>query len=56
MMKRFIDKRPLPGAGSGTFKTGSDPSNEQGFRTILVTNETHPYVGNSQIDHLWRLL
>jgi predicted dehydrogenase len=112
MMKTFVTKRPLPGAGAGTFKSGStaaemgdvtvddaafmvvefengalgsfeasrfangrknfnyfeiygsrgslafdlermnelqyldatDPSDEQGFRTILVTNATHPYV------------
>jgi predicted dehydrogenase len=113
MLKRFIDKRPLPGMGAGTFKAGvsgtqmgdvtvedaafmladfengalgafeasrfangrknfncfeiygsrgslafdmqrmnelqfmdgTDPSDEQGFRTILVTNPTHPYTG-----------
>jgi predicted dehydrogenase len=113
MIKRFIDKRPLPGAGSGTFKSGAvskemgevtvedaafmlaefengalgsfessrlangrknfnsfeiygskgsltfdlqrmnelqfldgtDPGDEQGFRSILVTNDTHPYTG-----------
>lgn len=113
MLKRFIEKRPLPGAGAGTFKSGSsgsemgevtvedasfmvaefengalgsfeasrfangrknynnfeiygsrgslafnlermnelqflnlsDPADEQGFRTILVTNASHPYVG-----------
>jgi predicted dehydrogenase len=113
MSKRFIEKRPLPGANSGTFSAGSvskemgqvtvedalfmlaefdngalgsfetsrmangrknynsfeiygskgsltfnmermneleyldgsDPMDEQGFRTILVTNSTHPYVG-----------
>lgn len=113
MMKRFIEKRPLPGVGAGTFKAGgvgsemgpvtvedaafmladfengalgafeasrfakgrknfnsfeiygskaslafdvqrmnelqfmdgTDPSDEQGFRTILVTNDTHPYAG-----------
>lgn len=112
MMKRFVEKRPLPGSGAGTFKSGStgtemgevtvddaafmvaefengalgsfeasrfangrknynyfeiygskgslafdlermnelqyldmgNPSDEQGFRTILVTNATHPYV------------
>jgi predicted dehydrogenase len=111
-MKRFIEKRPLPGAGAGTFQAGAvgsemgqvtvedaafmladfengalgtfeatrfangrknfnsfeiygskgallfdmqrmnelqfldatDPSDEQGFRDILVTNSTHPYV------------
>jgi predicted dehydrogenase len=113
MMARFVDRRPLPGAGAGTFKAGSagsgmgdvtvedasfmvtdfengalgafessrfangrknfntfeiygskgslgfdmqrmnelqfmdgsDPADDQGFRTILVTNDTHPYVG-----------
>ncbi len=113
MMKRFIERRPLPGADSGTFQAGSvstetgdvtvedasfmlaefekgalgsfdtsrlangrknfnsfevygskgslafdlermnelqffdntDPSDEQGFRNVLVTNSTHPYVG-----------
>jgi predicted dehydrogenase len=113
MTKRFIERRPLPGANSGTFTTGTtsaetgqvtvedaffmlaefengalgsfessrfangrknynsfeiygskgslafdmqrmnelqfmdgtDPIDEQGFRTILVTNATHPYVG-----------
>jgi len=113
MSRRFIDERPLPGAGAGTFKSGaagsgmgavtvedalfmladfengalgtfeasrfangrknfnsfeiygskgsltfdmqrmnelqfmdgSDPSDEQGFRAILVTNDTHPYAG-----------
>ncbi len=113
VMKQFYQKRPLPGAGAGTFKSGSqagemaeqtvedaafmiaefengalgtfeasrfaggrknfnyfeiygskgslifdlermnelqylnleDPTDEQGFRTILVTNSTHPYVG-----------
>ncbi|HVN53672.1 MAG TPA: Gfo/Idh/MocA family oxidoreductase [Anaerolineaceae bacterium] len=113
IMKQFYAKRPLPGTGAGTFKSGSggaemaeqtvedasfmvaefengaigsfeasrfasgrknynyfeiygskgslafdlermnelmyldleDPSDEQGFRTILVTNSTHPYVG-----------
>ena len=113
MMKRFIEKRPLPGADSGAFQVGSvstemgdvtvedasfmlaefengalgafetsrlangrknfnhfeiygskgslefdlqrmnelwfldgaDPSDEQGFRNLLVTNDTHPYVG-----------
>lgn len=112
MMKRFVEKRPLPGSGAGTFKAGAagadmgevtvddasfmlaqfengalgsfeasrfangrknynffeiygskgslafdlermnelqyldmeNPSDEQGFRTILVTNATHPYV------------
>ncbi len=112
IMKRFVEKRPLPGAGAGTFKSGSassetgevtvedasfmvaefengalgsfeasrfangrknfnffeiygskgsltfnlermnelqyldlsDPTDEQGFRTILVTNASHPYV------------
>jgi predicted dehydrogenase len=112
-MKRFVEKRPLPGTGAGTFQAGaagsemgevtvedaafmladfqngalgtfeatrfangrknfnsfeiygskgslafdmqrmnelqfldcSDPSDEQGFRDILVTNGTHPYVG-----------
>lgn len=112
MMKRFVEKRPLPGSGAGTFKAGTagaemgevtvddasfmlaqfengalgsfeasrfangrknynffeiygskgslafdlermnelqyldmeNPSDEQGFRTILVTNATHPYV------------
>jgi predicted dehydrogenase len=112
MMKTFVPERPLPGAGAGTFKSGStaekkgkvtvddaafmvvefangalgafeasrfasgrknynyfeiygskgslifdlermnelqylnleDPVDEQGFRTILVTNATHPYV------------
>ena len=23
----------------------ADPADEQGFRTILVTNSTHPYIG-----------
>jgi predicted dehydrogenase len=113
MLKTFIDERPLPGKGAGTFKAGepstergkvtvddasfmlvefengalgsfeasrfangrknynyfeiygskgslifdlermnelqyldmSDTADEQGFRTILVTNDTHPYVG-----------
>ncbi|NPV87307.1 MAG: Gfo/Idh/MocA family oxidoreductase [Anaerolineae bacterium] len=113
MLKRFIAKRPLPGAGAGTFKAGEgggpmgevtvddaafmvaefengalgsfeasrfangrknynyfeiygskgslvfnlermnelqylnleDPADQQGFRDILVTNATHPYVG-----------
>ncbi len=113
IMKRFVEKRPLPGAGAGTFQAGAvglemgdvtvedaafmladfdngalgtfeasrfangrknfnsfeiygskgslafdmqrmnelqfmdgtDLSDEQGFRTILVTNNTHPYVG-----------
>ena len=113
IMKRFYEKRPLPGSGAGTFKSGTggaemaeqtvddaafmvaefengalgsfeasrfasgrknfnyfeiygskgslafnlermnelmfldleNPSDEQGFRTILVTNSTHPYVG-----------
>lgn len=113
MLKRFIEKRPLPGAGAGTFKAGEgggsmgevtvddaafmvaefengalgsfeasrfangrknynyfeiygskgslvfnlermnelqylnleDPADQQGFRDILVTNATHPYVG-----------
>jgi len=113
MMKTFVNKRPLPGKGAGTFKSGSattetgkvtvddaafmvaefengalgafeasrfasgrknynyfeiygskgslvfnlermnelqfldlsDPVDEQGFRTMLVTNATHPYVG-----------
>jgi predicted dehydrogenase len=112
ILKRFVSRRPLPGAAAGTFKAGSagsdsgdvtvddaafmvaefengalgsfessrfangrknynyfeiygskgslafdlermnelqyldlsDPSDEQGFRTILVTNATHPYV------------
>ena len=112
MMKTFIEERPLPGVGAGTFKAGTgatdkgkvtvddasfilaefengalgsfeasrfasgrknynyfeiygskgslifnlermnelqylnldDPTDEQGFRTILVTNSTHPYV------------
>ena len=112
MMKRFVEKRPLPASGAGTFKSGStaaetgevtvddasfmvaefengalgsfeasrfangrknfnyfeiygskgslafdlermnelqyldmaNPSDEQGFRTILVTNASHPYV------------
>jgi predicted dehydrogenase len=112
MMKTFVSERPLPGAGVGTFKSGSagsetgrvtvddaafmlaefengalgafessrfasgrknfnyfeiygskgslvfdlqrmnelkflnlaDPPDEQGFRTILVTNPTHPYI------------
>jgi predicted dehydrogenase len=112
IMKQFYAKRPLPGAGAGTFKTGEgggemgeqtvddaafmvaefengalgsfessrfasgrknfnvfeiygskgslafnlermnelqylnleDPADQQGFRTILVTNATHPYV------------
>jgi len=112
MMKTFVTERPLPGAGAGTFKSGSagekkgqvtvddaafmvvefangalgafessrfasgrknynyfeiygskgslifnlermnelqylnleDPVDEQGFRTILVTNPTHPYM------------
>jgi predicted dehydrogenase len=111
-LKRFIENRPLPGAGAGTFKSGTastemgqvtvddasfmvaefengalgsfeasrfangrknynyfeiygskgslafdlermnelkfldleDPTDEQGFRTILVTNATHPYI------------
>jgi predicted dehydrogenase len=113
IMKRFYEKRPLPGSGAGTFKSGTgaaemgeqtvddasfmvaefengalgsfeasrfangrknfnyfeiygskgslafdlermnelqylsmdDPADSQGFRTILVTNSTHPYVG-----------
>jgi predicted dehydrogenase len=113
MLKTFIDERPLPGKGAGTFKAGEastekgkvtvddaafmlaefengalgsfessrfangrknynyfeiygskgslifdlermnelqyldsrDAADEQGFRTILVTNDTHPYVG-----------
>jgi predicted dehydrogenase len=113
MMTRFVDRRPLPGAGAGTFKAGSagtgmgdvtvedasfmladfangalgafeasrfangrknfntfeiygsqgslafdmqrmnelqfmdgsNPTDDQGFRTILVTNDTHPYAG-----------
>ena len=113
MMKRFVDSRPLPGTGAGTFQAGevgsemgevtvedaafmladfengalgafeasrfangrknfnsfeiygskgslvfdmqrmnelqymdgTDPSDEQGFRTLLVTNATHPYAG-----------
>ena len=113
MLKTFIDERPMPGKGAGTFKAGeastergkvtvddasfmlvefengalgsfeasrfangrknynyfeiygskgslifdlermnelqyldtSDEADEQGFRTILVTNDTHPYVG-----------
>jgi len=112
MMKTFVSERPLPGAGAGTFKSGSagtskekvtvddaafmvvefengalgsfeasrfasgrknynyfeiygskgslifnlermnelqylnleDPVDEQGFRTIMVTNATHPYI------------
>ena len=27
------------------YMDGTDPVDEQGFRTILVTNDTHPYVG-----------
>lgn len=113
MMKTFVEERPLPGEGAGTFKAGtgatdkgqvtvddaafmlaefengalgsfeasrfangrknynyfeiygskgsllfnlermnelqyldlSNPADEQGFRTILVTNSTHPYIG-----------